>query len=75
MSPETVCAAVHETHREPFLPWHRIRTPESSTGCSGPPAPTAGLDRASRSGFVVRRVEMVEEESKEGGREEITAQL
>lgn len=51
MSLERVCAAVCETHRDSFLPWHRIRTPGSSAGCSGPPAPTAGLDRASRSGL------------------------
>lgn len=34
MSLERICAAVRETHRDPFLPWHQIRTPKSSAGCS-----------------------------------------
>lgn len=75
MSLEMVCAVVHETHRDPFLSWHRIRTPESSTGCSGSPAPTARLDRASRSGLGVRKMELGEKGSMKGGREEITSQL
>lgn len=66
MSLERVCAAVGETHRDPFLSWHWIRTLESSTGCSGPPTPTAGLDRALRSGFGVRRVETKGEWKEEG---------
>lgn len=74
MSLERVCAAVCETHRDPFLPRHQIRTPESSARCSGPPAPTAGLDRASRSGWELGE-ELGKEGRMEGGREEITAQL
>lgn len=72
---ERVRTAAHETRQDLLLPQHQFRSPDSSARRSVPPALAVGLDRASSSGFGVRRVQRGEEGNVEGGREKITAQL